>query len=50
MHSKTYLFYLKITFLMLPSTECPPLLPVKGGKEEWQKMSFHVGSGCSFSQ
>jgi len=44
---KTYLFYLSSIFLMLQTTEGPPLLPVRGGKEEWQQERiFHVSSGC----
>jgi len=32
---------------MLQTTEGPPLMPVRGGKEEWQqKRIFHVSSGC----
>jgi len=36
---KTYLFYLSSIFLMLPSIKGPPLMPVRGGKEEWQHSS-----------
>jgi hypothetical protein len=44
---KTYLFYLSSIFLMLQTTKGPPLIPVRGGKEEWQqKRIFHVSSGC----
>jgi len=48
---KTYLLYLRSAFLMLPSTKGPPLMPVRGGKKEWQqKRSFYVSSGCFFGQ
>ena len=44
---KTYLFYLSSIFLTLQTTKGPPLIPVRGGKEEWQqKRIFHVSSGC----
>ena len=44
---KTYPFYLSSIFLTLQTTKGPPLIPVRGGKEEWQqKRIFHVSSGC----
>jgi len=48
---KTYLYYLRSAFLMLPATKGPPLMPVRGGEKEWQqKRSFYVSSGCFLGQ
>ena len=48
---KTCLFYFDSSCLMLQTTKGPPLMPVRGGREEWQwKSVFNVSSGCFFRQ